>query len=297
MRTLSAKERVAKVAGRQFGRISRYQLTAQGIANATVQRWLTQGYLHRVLPRVYAVGHTAHSTEAGLAAAVLYAGPAAMLSHATAAWWVGLADSRPYIIDVSTPRRSRSLPGIRVHQRRAIGREWHRGLPVTAFVQTLLDYATQAPRSQLRRALARAEYSGSDLSAVEAELSRPRAGAARLRTALRRHQPGLALTRSELEVIFFELCERGRFPLPEINAEVAGWPVDALWRREHLVVEIDGWGNHRTPAQIRRDRRMDFELRDAGLVVLRYSDEQVTQDEGLLIVEIRRNLSRPETSA
>src|SRR5437588_1533384 len=158
MRNRNAKDVLAKVAGRQYGRVSWAQMQALGIDRTIIHRWLTQGYLHRVLPRVYAVGHRAQSTEADLAAAVLYAGPGAMLSHATAAWWVGLADSKPYTIDVSTPRRCRSIPRIRVHQRRVLDREWHKGLPVTAFIQTLLDFATAASLTKIRRALALADY-------------------------------------------------------------------------------------------------------------------------------------------
>src|SRR6202045_2481733 len=107
MVTRFAKEAVARVAGRQFGRISWIQLRALGVDNRTINRWLATGYLFRVLPGVYAVGHRAKTTEADLFAAVLYAGPGAMLSHATAAWWVGLVKSRPYMIHVSTPRRCR----------------------------------------------------------------------------------------------------------------------------------------------------------------------------------------------
>ena len=85
----------------------------------------------------------------------------------------------------------------------------------------------------------------------------------------------LARTRSELEVIFFELCEEARMTLPELNVRVAGWEVDALWRDERIAVELDGYGNHHTPAQLKRDRRKEMELRAAGLTPVRYSEEQL----------------------
>lgn len=288
----SAKERVARVAGRQFGRISWAQLTALGIDSRTIRDWLRTCYLHRVLPRVYAVGHTARTIESQLMEAVLYAGPGAMLSHATAAWWVGLVDSKPYMTDVSTPRRCRSMPRMRIHQRRALERHMHRGLPVTPFTRTMIDYAASASRSQLRLALARADYQGGlNLPALEAELRPGRPGGARLRRALNSHQPRLARTRSGLEVVFFELCEAAGLPLPEVNAEVGRWEVDALWRQQRVAVELDGPQNHRTPAQIRRDRRKEIELRRAGLTVLRYSDEQVDHDARAVIAEVRQVLA------
>src|SRR5579859_2650235 len=142
----SAKECVAGLAGRQFGHVAWRQLKRLSISQSTIRRWTSTGYLHRVLPGVYAVGHSAKATESDLIAAVLYAGPGAMLSHATAAWWLGLVDSRPYMTDVSTPRRCRSLPGIRVHERRSIERTWHKHVPITPLAQTLIDYAIRAPR-------------------------------------------------------------------------------------------------------------------------------------------------------
>lgn len=286
------------MAGRQFGRIRRDQLKRLGIADVTIARWITQGYLIRVLPGVYAVGYVARTVEADLAAAVLYAGPGAMLSHATAAWWVGLIDSKPYMVDVTTRRRCDSLPGIRVHQRRLIERVWHNRLPVTPLAETLIDFGAKAPLAKLRLALARADYHrGLDPRAVEARLGRGRPGSARLRAALKRHQPSLARTHSGLEVVLFELCERGRLPLPELNAEIAGWEVDALWRQEGVAVEIDGPTNHRSPAQIRRDRRKEHALRAVGLIVLRYSDDQVEHHGAALIAELGHALTPPAQSA
>src|SRR5260370_16027647 len=112
-----------------------------------------------------------------------------MLSHASAAWWLGLADNRPATIHVSTSRRCRSLPGIRVHQRRRAERTWHKRLPVTPIPQTLRDYAADASWPKLRRALANADYHRTlDLDALDAELRRGRKGAAPLRAARKRHR-------------------------------------------------------------------------------------------------------------
>ncbi len=287
----NAKVRLARLAGRQFGRVSKAQLKDCGLSDATVHKWCEQGYLHHVRPRVYAVGHRARTVEAELAEALLYAGPGAMLSHATAAWWIGLVTSRPYMIEVSTPRRCRSIPRIRVHARRPLPREWHKNLPVTEFTRTLLDYAGVVSLTKLRVALARADYQGEmNISAISEGLERGRRGSAKLRRALERHQPMLARARSGIEVDLFELCEANRLPLPELNADFAGWEVDALWRRERLAVELDGPGNHRTPAQIRRDRRKELDLRAAGFPVIRYSDEQMKQSRRLIAEELGRLL-------
>ena len=109
MRTLSAK--VRELADRQAGRVSAVQFAALGVESVTIARWVESGYVHQVLPRVYAVGHRAPSVEADLWTAVLYAGPGAMLSHATALWWRGLLDKQPRPIQVTTLRRCQSQGG------------------------------------------------------------------------------------------------------------------------------------------------------------------------------------------
>jgi hypothetical protein len=273
-----AKVRVGRLAGRQFGRIAWRQLTRLGVDRALISKWVRQGYLHPKLPGVYAVGHDAPSVEGDLAAALLYAGPDAMLSHGTAAWWYGLIDRPPASIHLSTPRKCRSHRGITVHQRRTCKCVWHKGLPVTTVPQTLLDYAADAPLNQVRVALASAEYRKVlKVPAIEELLGHGRPGSARLRIALKRHQPRFAYTRSRPERAFLELCESANIPIPEVNVRLAGWTVDFYWREQRLVVEIDGHGNHYTRAQRDRDRRKDFAMRRIGLAVNRYSREQVEE--------------------
>jgi Protein of unknown function (DUF559) len=262
----------------QVGRVSSRQLVGLGLSRQAISQWVKQGYLHPKLPGVYAVGHDAPSVEGDLAAAILYAGPGAMLSHASAAWWYGVIERRPPQIHVSTPRKCRALRGITVHQRRTCKPTWHNGLPITTAAQALLDYAATARLNQVRVALANAEFHGLlNVPETEQLLDHGRPGSAQLRIALKRHQPRLAYTRSPTEVAFLELCEAQGIPLPEVNVRIAGWTTDFYWREQGVVVEIDGHGNHHTPAQVDRDHRKDFALRKHGLVVNRYSRDQVEQ--------------------
>ena len=218
MRNRSSKALLARIASRQWGRVTWAQIRGLGIDRAVVSRWIKDGYLHRVLPRVYAVGHPATTVEADLAAALLYGGPGAMLSHSTAAWWRGLLDPAPRQIHISTSRQCRSRPGITVHARRTFDRVWHRGLPMTPVPQIFVDLASTEPLRTVRRALAKADYAGMlDVRAVEAVLTPGRPGSAKLRDALREHQPRLARTKSGLEILFVEICEKARIPVPEVN--------------------------------------------------------------------------------
>ncbi len=283
---------MAALAGRQWGRVTAAQIKALGVTSKTIAAWKRQGYIHQVLPRVYAVGHRAPSYEADLAAALLYAGPGAALSHQTAARWLGLLDDTPRVIHLSTPHRCRQQPGITLHHRRQLDRRWHRGFPLTTVPQILLDVAATQPRRALRKALANADYRKLlDLQAINPILGSGRPGSGRLREALAEHQPRLACTKSGLEVAFFELCESRGLPLPEVNVRVAGWEVDALFRDKRIAVELDGYGNHRSPAQIKRDRRKELALRQAGLLPVRYSDEQLADNPQEVVADVERLLA------
>jgi len=290
---------VRQLADRQAGRVSVAQLGALGIESWLIARWMDGGYLHQVLPRVYAVGHLAPSVEADLTAAVLYAGPGAMLSHATALWWRGLLDRQPWPIEVSTPRRCRSLEGVKVHGRRGCRRDWHNGLPMTTIEQALLDFAARASLDRVRYALANADYRQVlDLPALQMIAGNGRAGSTKLREALKRHDSKLARTRSPLERIFLPFCESYGIPLPDdVNVRVAGVLVDAVWWEQRLVVELDGKDNHSSWGQIQRDRSNELRLRAAGFDVNRYGTVQFEEQADLVARDLLARLSSTARSA
>ena len=263
------------------------QLNALGVESVAVARLVADGYLRPDLPRVYAVGHRAPSVEADLFAAVLYAGPGAMLSHATALWWRGLIDRQPWPIEVSTPRRCGSLPGVKVYGRRVGERDWHKRLPMTSVEQALLDFAAKAPLDRVRYALANADYHKVlDMEALRAIAGCGRPGSTNLGETLKRHEPKLARTRSPLERLFLPLRERAGLPMPEINVCIEGVLVDAVWRERKLVVELDGHSNHRSWAQIQRDRANELTLRTAGFDVIRNGWEQVEAQSALVEADL-----------
>jgi predicted transcriptional regulator of viral defense system len=237
--------RVAKIAERQRGAISLTQLCALGLSTSAVSRWVTAGRLHRVHPGVYAVGHRALSLDGRLRAALLYAGQDAVLSHTTAAWIWQLVEATPERIHLTVRGRRRSLPAVRVHRSRHLEKVRHRDLPVTTVARTLLDVAAMLPASQLRRALAEAEYRQLlDVRELSVALGRGRPGSKALRRALATHMPALAQTMSLLEERFLVLCESSGVPMPEVNVRVQGMLVDAVWRLQRVAVELDGHAAH-----------------------------------------------------
>src|SRR5690349_17887327 len=81
---------LAFLAGRQEGMVARRQLLAAGVSRREIAWRIKVGRLHPVHRGVYAVGHTVVSRSGWWVAAVLAAGPGAVLSHrsAGAAWGV-----------------------------------------------------------------------------------------------------------------------------------------------------------------------------------------------------------------
>lgn len=105
------------------------------------------------------------------------------------------------------------------------------GIPVTTPSRTLLDEAAVLARRGLERALDRAEVLELfDLRALHAAVDAHPGhhGAGALARALRDHEAGTTLTRSELEERFLALCEAHGIPRPRVNARVAGLEVDFL---------------------------------------------------------------------
>lgn len=286
-----------QLAGQQWGVIGSRQLGACGVNASMRHRWRTDGRLYLIHHRVYSLGHPEVPIEGRLVAALLYAGDDAVLSHATAAWWWGLVDDEPDAVEVSTRSWARSCPGVVVHHRRHIDKARHRRFPTTTIPQTLRDYAATAALLDVRHALAKSDYLRLlDPADVQAACGQGRPGSAKLAKALGRHHPRLARTRSWLELEFIPFCEAAGIPLPEINLRLEGWTVDALWRQERVVVELDGYGNHSTRAQMERDRRKELQLRAAGFLVIRYTWDQVVHEPELVAADLLARLEERRRS-
>lgn len=116
-----------------------------------------------------------------------------------------------------------------------------------------------------------------------------RHGAAPLRALLRR-DGGPTLTRSEAEERVLSLVRAAGLPSPGVNVRVEGREVDLYWRRERLVVEIDGWKYHSTRAAFERDRRRDADLGAAGVRVMRVTWRQIVDEREALVARLVRAL-------
>jgi very-short-patch-repair endonuclease len=82
-------------------------------------------------------------------------------------------------------------------------------------------------------------------------------------------------TRSDLERLFLGVCRAHNIPLPETNVQIGPHTVDALWRSERLVVEIDSYAYHSDRETFTADRARDRYLQARGFHTARISDAEL----------------------
>src|SRR4051812_855658 len=280
----SSDRELAALAARQHGVVSHAQLRALDIAPRAIAHRLAAGRLHRVHQGVYAVGHTVLGVRGRWMAAVLACGPAAALSHASAAalWEIRASDA--VYTDVTARRTGRKRPGIRIHRPRTLPAsevsERH-GIPTTTPARTILDLAATLQPDRLNYVLDAAERRQlTDYPALDA-LARAHPGhrgAAKLRRALRTHTAGAVLTKSELERRFLALCKERGLPQPMVNVHHAGVEVAFLSPEPRAAVEPDGWESPRTRQAFERARRRDAALTRAGSRTPRFTHRRVIHE-------------------
>jgi len=295
--------RIADLADRQWGIVTRAQLRALGLSAGAVDRRIAAARLRPLHRGVYALGHRWLRREAHRLAAVLACGDGAVLSHASAAAHWGLRPSAATRIDVTVPRSGqRRRPGIRVHRHAALdAREVtiHDRVPVTTPARTLLDLAATLPRRSVERALDQAEvlrlFDATALHTVAAA-HQGRPGARLLTALLEEHEAGTTLTRSELEEAFLRLCDRAGVPRPVVNGRALGFESDFAWGDHGLVVEVDGFAFHRTRGAFERDRARDAVLAAAGVRTLRFTARQVERRPVEVVAALRAAQGRSISS-
>jgi hypothetical protein len=294
--------RMAELAGRQHGLVTRGQLLRLGLGPGAVGRRIRAGRLHSLYPGVYAVGHRLVSREGRWMAAVFACGPAAVLSHHSAAALWGIRGATSRAIEVTTPAKSRSHGSIHRHfsQLPADEMTTHFGVPVTTVPRTLFDLAAVASVDLVEHALRESEYlRRHDRLSLPDLLSRypGRRGCKTIRECLRRrNELPAGRARSWLEREFLPFLHRNGLPRPRLNVwlQVDGKSiqVDCLWPGR-AIVELDGFAAHGTRVAFREDRARDRRLRVAGYGVTRIAPEQLDDEPRALAADLRVLLDSP----
>lgn len=273
---------LAELAARQHGVVSFRQLRELGFSKGKISRSHEAFRLVRVHRGVYAVGHGRISDHGRCMAAVLAAGPDAVVSHLSAAWLWALHDSCPAEVEVTVSGSRHRRRGIRIHRATALGSDWGHidRVPVAALNPTLLGVAATQSRKTLDSVVDRAKRRGLlDLDSLDRFLARRSRspGAWQLTNALDLYRaPVFDRARSELE--FLDLVEKAGLPRPALNTWVDEFEIDAYWEHERFAVEVDGWETHGTRRAFEEDRVRTEDMRLAGIDVVRITARRIERE-------------------
>jgi hypothetical protein len=270
-----------RVIADQAGVVSRGQVLRSGVSRNTIISKLNHGLWQPLHPGVYGAFTGAISWDVRLWAAVLYAGPGALLSHETAAEVLGLTGRRCPVIQVTIPasRRVRPPRDIAIHLSSFDYPRWRpqRGVPPhTFYAETIVDLA--AASGNLDDVVAWVSRGVCENLVTEAEL--------RAAVAVRRR----FRWRGQIDEVIQKVAGGSHFPLEfryDRDVERAhGLPAaarqaefvkpdgtrgfrDRCYEKYGLIVELDGRQFH--PAEQRgHDRARDNEAAATTGATLRY---------------------------
>jgi very-short-patch-repair endonuclease len=276
---------VAELAAAQDGVVALNQFQSLGLSASAAKRSLRSGRLHLVLPAVYAVGHSVLSWRGKLRAALLWAGPDAVLSHMTAASLWDLLPSASTNVHITVPRGGKTSRGwVRVHHTRQRTLAELNGFPVTTVPRTLADIAPLVRQDRLEQAVEQAARRNKlDFGAVE--------GPKKLRSLIAQFDPLAPQTNPGIERTFLKLVRAYGLPQPKANVQVGPYVVDFLWPDQKLIVELDSLQHHRRPSVFEADRKRDIHLQRLGYTVLRVTHRRLKEEPAVVAQEIGYFLS------
>jgi very-short-patch-repair endonuclease len=283
-------------AAEQAGVLSRRQALAAGLTPQVVDGLVRTGRWQRLDYGVYATFTGELSGEARLWAALLRAGPSAVLSHQTAAVLCGLItddDDRPVHVTVPRESQPRPIPGVVLHRVSRARADRHPALlpPRTTVEATVLDLAAAAGSAEdafgwIFRATGQRLTTGARLR-----------NALVARRAIRWHEALIEClgevdegVSSNLEHRYVRDVER-RHGLPRAVRQVRvirdGTPryLDNLYEKARVGVELDGRAAHPRGERFRDFRRDNAGAAD-GLLTLRYGWSDITGSPCLVAAQV-----------
>jgi very-short-patch-repair endonuclease len=252
-----------------------------GLNREAVRVRVANGRLHPLYRGVYAWGDPHLPLEACFLAAVKACGPRAVLSHYSAAclWCLLRWDFRDPEVTAHNARRH---DGIRTHKSQNIERTFHKGIPVTPPLRTLIDLSSMLPYASLRRAVN--EALNQRLVKPHELVTQNHRGARQLRQVVASGAP----TRNEFEDLVLSLI--GELPKPLVNEPLLGYVPDFCWPEHRVILEADGRETHDQLLARADDKARQRHLEQNGYHVLRVTWRQATTQPQKLHALLRGSL-------
>jgi very-short-patch-repair endonuclease len=285
--------RVAMIAARQHGLVTRRDARRIGGTDAAVARRLASGRWEAVLPGVFRIGGARATFHQRAMAAALWGGDGCGVSHGCASSLLHL-DGASTIggvhLTVLRTANPRSREGFTVHRSLLLGPHdlvTVDGVPCTGAARTIVDLAGVAAVSNeaLEAAFESARRMGLTttervVACLEA-LGPRRRGAARLRRMLL-HVGDAPALESRLETRVARLLRRSGLPAPVRQHVVTArdgrrYRLDFAWPRARVALEAEGFAWHGGRLQWKRDRRRTAALEAMGWRLVAVTWDDVTR--------------------
>ncbi len=290
-------EAVSRIATAQDGAIATHQLLACGLTSTAIHTRVRRGWLRPRHRGVYLVGHEAVTDRTEVIAAALATGPGSAAWAHTATWLHGFTPTLVKPLHMATPgRHRRSRPGIRMHRivglRRSDLMVLER-IPVVAPAMALRGLAARSDPEATRRALNEARTKRIDIDRRLTTLMARQPGAAGwgALSMLLKSDRGPDFTREEAEARLWRLILTAGLPRPLRNQRVYGFEVDFFWPHEGVIVEVDGYAFHSSPAAFERDRERWAELARRGTSVTPFTWKQIVHRRQWIVAHIASRLA------
>lgn len=291
-----------RLAGRQHGAFRLEQAVALGLSADTVrQRALREGW-RRPHVGVFVLPGVPAGPRLAASAAVLAAGPRALVAGRTAAWLWGLRRSPLGHVELIVPAdraapRLRDVRTVRTVSLRLDDADVREGLVVTTVARTVCELARtctfEALLDAASTALQRRLVALGEVERCRGRMGRYR-GAARLRRVLEQLEGERTDSRLERDVRRL-LRSAGLRPAPgiyELRADgVVVARLDIAFPAERVAVEVDGFAWHATPAHLRRDHVRENAIKALGWLPLRVGYAELIGHPARFVAQLRATLS------
>lgn len=291
VRMTAREQKLAEIAERQHGLITRVQVIRCGGDDAFILRQVRGGRWQRVRSSVLRIAGAPATPAQLLLAEVLAAGErtVAARSSAGALWRLpGFSLHPPQLLRPAGKEAHTRHPGLRLTWLLpATHVATVNGIPTTTPVRTAFDLCAAVHPKRAERALdnglAMKLFTVPDCIDLARELCQSgRTGSALFRALLEARSGGYVAPESELEARFVELVVAAGFEAPVRQlalGDAAGaiGRVDFAWPAARLIVEVDGRRWHGAKLDRDSDEQRSNRLTAAGWRVLRISWDQLTR--------------------
>jgi hypothetical protein len=271
----STDEKIARIARRQHGNVTRVQLLSAGLTRHQITGRVASGALIPTYPGVYRAGHAAPSVEADYMAAVLACGDGAALRGRAAAHLLGVLRGKAPPPEVLAPTKRRVACARRGTVYGSELTRW-RGIPVTTPARTLVDLASLLGPDDLALACHEAgvRHQTTPRQVKQVLKRHPNApGAAKFRAIFEGDAPAVL---SWMERRALRSIAAAGLPRPQVNRKQGAHYIDLRW--SGLTVELQSYRFHNSRHAWERDHDRRRAARARGDEFRSYTYDDVLEE-------------------